>query len=115
MSGALPVRPAESKPVRVLAAVGAASTAVVGGLAAIPGVPGWVPAVVAVLGLGLTVGVGRFTEARTTPWEEVAARTSGVNPGEFVAGPASPVKTGAVVDVTADVGPSYSSRMDGLP
>lgn len=105
MSGQFPVKPSESKPVRLLYGIAAGAGAATTVLAAVPEVPRWVLIVVAGVGVVLTAALGRFTEQQVTPWAEVAARTSGVNPGTFVAGPASPVKTGAVVDVTADTGP----------
>lgn len=55
------------RPVRILAGVGAAATAVTGGLILIPGIPGWIPPTFAVLGLGLTVFVGKYTEDQVTP------------------------------------------------
>lgn len=58
---------ARPRPVRILAGVGAAATAVTGALALIPGVPGWLPPSFAVLGLGLTVFVGKYTEDQVTP------------------------------------------------
>lgn len=97
------VRSSESKPVRVLGAVGAGLLAVVSGLAAIPGVPGWVPAVVGVAGLGITVGVTKFTEDKTVPWSETGAKKDPVT-GELVAGPAADVRTGAVVTVEPGLG-----------
>lgn len=102
-----PAPASESKPVRVLGAVGAGLLAVVSGLAAIPGVPGWVPAVVGVVGLGITVGVTKFTEDKTTPYADVAARAV---PGSdtLVAGPAAvDVPNGAAVTVSTDAAPNW--------
>jgi hypothetical protein len=92
----------KSRPVRILAAVAAGATAATGGLAVIPGVPSWVAGVVGLLGLVLTVAVGKYTEDQTAPYQDVAAMVSPHNPDQFVAGPASPVTTGKVVDVTAN-------------
>lgn len=95
----------KSRPVRILAAVAAGATAATGGLAVIPGVPSWVAGAVGLLGLVLTVAVGKYTEDQTVPHEDVAAMVSPTNPDQFVAGPASPVTTGRAVDVTANYGP----------
>lgn len=95
----------KSRPVRVLAAVAAGATAATGGLAVIPGVPSWIPAAVGLLGLVLTVAVGKYTEDQVTPYQDVAAMVSPTTPGQLVAGPASPVTTGRAVDVTANYGP----------
>lgn len=86
-----------SKPVRFLAAVAAGATAATGALAVIPGVPGWVPAVVGALGLVLTAGLAKYTEDATTPWTDVVAKKT--PEGDVVAGPASPIRTGATVEV----------------
>lgn len=94
-----------SRPVRILAAVAAGATAATGGLAVIPGVPSWVPAVVGLVGLVLTVGLGKYTEDQVFPAQDVAASVSPTNPSQFIAGPASPVTTGRAVDVTANFGP----------
>lgn len=76
----------ESKPVRLLGAIGAAATAAVTALAVIPGVPAWIPAAVGVVGLVLTVFVGKYTENRTVPWEDVAAKVTPT--GRLISGPA---------------------------
>lgn len=55
------------RPVRVLAAVAAGATAATGGLALLPGVPAWIPGAVGLLGLVLTVAVGKYTEEQVTP------------------------------------------------
>jgi hypothetical protein len=95
----------KSRPVRVLASVAAGATAAAGGLAVIPGVPGWVAGVVALVGVVLTVAVGKYTEDNTTPAQDVAAMVSPHNEGAFVAGPASPLRDGVAVDVTANTQP----------
>lgn len=58
------------RPVRILAGVGAAATAITGGLVLIPGVPEWMPPTAAVVGLGLTVFVGKYTEDQVTPLDD---------------------------------------------
>ena len=88
----------KSKPVRLLASVAAASTALAGGLPLIPGVPTWVGAAVGLLGLCLTVGIGKYTEDSVTPWVDVAVKKT--ESGDMVAGPAAEQRTGAAVDVT---------------
>lgn len=55
------------RPVRILAGVGAAATAVTGGLTLIPGIPAWLPPSCGLVGLGLTVFVGKYTEGQVTP------------------------------------------------
>lgn len=94
----------EPKPVRVLASAGAALLAVVSGLSVIPGIPAWVPPTVGVLGLGLTAYMGRYTEARTTPWENVAAKTTPT--GKVIAGPAATQPTGTTVAMITDATPA---------
>lgn len=95
----LPSRMAsKSKPVRVLLAVAAGATAATGALAVIPGVPSWVPAALGALGIILSVGVAKYTEDSVTPWSDVVAKKT--PDGDVVAGPASPLRTGATVEVT---------------
>lgn len=85
------------RPVRILGAVAASATAAAGALAVIPGVPGWVAAAAAALGLILTAGITKYTEDTVTPWKDVAAK---VTPsGQVVAGPAADQRTGATVEV----------------
>lgn len=114
---AFPVAPSKSKPVRVLGAVGGALLAVVAGTAAIPGVPAVVPAVIGVLGLGITVGVTLFTEGRTTPYDEVAAKVNPEAPGELIAGPAARkaagVAPGYVVEVHSPTSPPERGAQPG--
>lgn len=96
----------ESRPVRMLGGLGAALLAIVGGLALIPGIPNWVPAAVGLAGLFLTTFVTKTTESKTVP----LANTKAIyidSTGETVAGPASVLKTGTVVEepVAADPTP----------
>lgn len=55
------------RPVRILYGIGAAASAVTGGLTLVPGIPAWIPPVTGLLGLGLTVFVGKYTEDQVTP------------------------------------------------
>jgi hypothetical protein len=100
-----PVPASSSRPVLIMNSVLAGASVLVGGAAFAEVVPRPVVGICALVVASVTVGWGVYTQARVTPWQDVAARTSGVTPGEFIAGPASPVKTGAVVEVTADTGP----------
>lgn len=106
---AFPVAPSPYKPVRVLGAVGAGCLAVTGALAVIPGIPGWVPGVFVVVGLGLTAAVTSLTEGKTTPYVEVAAKVNPEAPGELIAGPAARkaagVAPGYVVEVYSPTSP----------
>jgi len=88
----------KSKPIRLLLAVAAGSTALAGGLPLItPDDWDWTGPAIGLLGLVLTVAVGKYTEDNTTPWEDVAAK---VTPeGEVVAGPAAVQRTGSTVEV----------------
>lgn len=94
----------ETKPVRALAGVGAALLALVSGLAVIPGVPGWVPATVGAAGLAITAFLGKYTEDKTTPWQDVAAKTTPT--GKVIAGPAATQPTGTTVAVITDTTPA---------
>jgi hypothetical protein len=95
----LPARmDSKSKPVRLLLAVAAGASTATGALAVIPGIPGWIPAMVGAIGLILSVAVGKYVEDSTTPWTDVAAKV--IPTGETVAGPASNIRTGATVEVT---------------
>lgn len=114
---AFPVEPSKSKPVRVLGAVGGSLLAIVAGTAAIPGVPAVVPAVIGVVGLGITVGVTLFTEGKTTPYADVAAKINPEQPGELIAGPAarkaSGVAPGYVVEVYSPTSPPERAAEPG--
>lgn len=77
----------KSKPVRMLLAVAAGATVLAGGLPLIPGVPGWVGAVVALIGLVISAAVAVYTEQSVTPWADVAVKAT--PSGQLVAGPAA--------------------------
>lgn len=83
----------ESKPVEVLGWVSAGSTAVVGALALISGVPSWVVAVVAAIGVVSTKMLSYATTKQVTPWKTTVSKVT--DDGRVVAGPAAN-------DVTAD-------------
>jgi hypothetical protein len=88
----------ESKPVRLLGAVAAAAVAAPSALAVIPGVPSWVAAATGAVGLLLTIALAKYTGDTTTPWQDVVAKKT--PDGDVVAGPASPIRTGAAVEVS---------------
>jgi hypothetical protein len=90
-----------SKPVRVLGTVLAVLVAVQGYLATIDGIPDWVKLVIGGVTVVLTVGLSKWTENKTVPYENVAARYIDQT-GEIVAGPASDqrIPNGTVVSVT---------------
>lgn len=95
----LPTRmESKSKPVRLLGAVAAVAVAAPSALAVIPGVPGWIPAAVGAIGMLLTLGLAKYTQDSVTPWSDVVAKKT--PDGDVVAGPASPLRTGASVEVT---------------
>jgi hypothetical protein len=80
-----------SKPVEILGWISAASTALVGALALIDGVPSWVVAVVAAIGVVATKLLSYATTKQVTPWKDVVAK---VTPqGQVVAGPAADANT----------------------
>lgn len=89
----------KSKPVRLLASVAAGSTVLAGGLPLLtPAQYDWIGPAAGLLGLVITAGLAVYTEQSVTPNDAVAARA--LPSGDVVAGDASPVKTGAPVDVT---------------
>lgn len=77
----------KSKPVEVLGWVAAASTALVGALALIDGVPSWVVAAVAAVGVVSTKLLSYATTKQVTPWEDVVSKAT--EDGRVVAGPAA--------------------------
>lgn len=87
-----------SKPVLILGSVAAGATALVGVLAAVPGVPAWVTATVAGIAAVSTAVGAVWTTGQVTPYEDVAAKRS--QDGQLVAGPATHITTGAAVEVT---------------
>lgn len=99
----LPSRMAsESKPVRGLLAVAAASTVLAAGLPILtPSHLDWIGPAVGLVGLVITAGVAKFTEDKVTPWQDVAAKVTPT--GRVVAGPAAEQPTGSSVVVTTDV------------
>ena len=96
----------ESKPVRLLYSIVAGLGTLVTVLSAVEQVPRWIIIVVAGLGAVLTAVLGRYTETKTVP----LANTKSIyidSTGQIVAGPASVLKTGTVVEepVAADPSP----------
>jgi uncharacterized membrane protein YphA (DoxX/SURF4 family) len=77
----------KSKPVRMLAAIAAGFTALAGGLPLIPGVPAWLGAAVALVGIVITAAVSVYTGQSVTPWEDVAVKAT--PDGRLVMGPAA--------------------------
>lgn len=105
MSNQIQTPQSQSKPVEILGWVAAGSTAVVGALALIDGVPSWVVAVVAAIGLVATKLLAYATTKQTVPLETVVAQRNDET-GDIVAGPAATVETGRVVDQPVEAGPS---------
>jgi len=77
----------QSKPVEVLGWVAAGSTAVVGALALIDGVPSWVVAVVAAVGMVATKMLSYATTKQVTPWKTTVSKVT--DDGRVIAGPAA--------------------------
>lgn len=112
----------ESKPVRVLYAVAAGATAVAAGLPLLtPNRLDWIGPALGLLGVVITVAMGKFTEGIVTPWYDVAAK---VTPsGRVIAGPAARQPTGSAVVVKTDTvspkfepgGTVYNEPMEGDP
>lgn len=93
--------PSQSKPVRVLASVAASTLVVSNGLPLLtPDRFDWIGPAVGLVGLAITAGVTAWTEGKVTPTENVAARV--LPSGQVVAGEASPLPTGARVEVVND-------------
>lgn len=82
-----PTMVSKSKPVEILGWVSAGATALTGALALIDGVPTWVVAVVAAVGVVATKLLSYATTKQVTPWEDVVAKAT--NDGRVVAGPAA--------------------------
>lgn len=89
----------KSKPVRLLTAVAAGSTALAGGLPLLtPDNLDWIGPAAGLLGLVLTVALGVYTGQSVTPWEDVAVKAT--PEGKLVAGPAAEnLPNGASVQV----------------
>jgi hypothetical protein len=78
----------KSKPVRMLAAVAAGSTALAGGLPLLtPDKFDWIGPSLGLLGLVITAAMAVYTEQSVTPWAEVAVKATPT--GKLVAGPAA--------------------------
>lgn len=108
MSGpALPPRMvSESKPVRALAYVAAASIVLASGLPPLtPDAFDWIGPAVGLIGLVATALLGVRTEAKVTPWEDVAAKQT--PSGAIVAGPAAEQPNGSSVSVVPDTGTAH--------
>lgn len=90
-----------SKPVRVLAGVAAGALAVAGGLPLLtPDRLDWIGPALGLLGIGIVAGLGKFTEDKVTPVENVAAQQ--LPSGKVVAGPAASQPDGTSVRVVRD-------------
>lgn len=99
-----------TKAITVFGAVAAGATALVTALALISGVPAWVTAAVGAVAAVSTAVVGYLTKqavtARTTPWQDVAAKQTPT--GRVIAGPAARQPTGSAVVVKTDtVSPKF--------
>lgn len=118
MSNQIPERMvSESKPVRALAYVAAASVVLAGGLPPLtPDQFDWIGPAVGLVGLVATALLAVRTEGRVTPWEDVAAKRT--PSGAIVAGPAATQPTGSSAAVVSDVpagpaAPKYNDPMEG--
>jgi hypothetical protein len=102
----------KSRPVRLLFAVAAGATVISTGLPVItPDQYDWIGAAVGLVALVITAGVTSYTEGRTVPFENVAARKVDDGPlaGQTVAGPAAPQPNNTPVDVTAAGSSPYTT------
>lgn len=100
----MPVPQSKSRPVRILAAIAGGSAVIAGGLPTLtPDRYDWIGGAIGLLGLVITGAVAAYTEGRVTPTENVEARSYVDDQGvrRVIAGEASPIRTGAPVDVTA--------------
>lgn len=96
-----------SKPVEILGWIASGSTALVGALALIDGVPPIVVGIVAAVGVVATKLLSYATTKQVTPWKDVVAKVTPA--GKVVAGPAAdsvtppttPVDVGDEVTVQA--------------
>lgn len=109
-----------SKPVRALYAVAAGATAVSAGLPLLtPDRFDWIGPALGLLGVVITVAMGKYTEGTVTPWEDVAAKLT--PSGKVIAGPAAHQPTGSTVVVKTDTvspkfepgGTVYNDPMEG--
>lgn len=90
--------PSQSQPVLILGSVAAGAVVLATGLPPLtPDSLDWIGPAVGLLGLVATAILTFITRGKVTPNENVAARA--LPSGETVAGDASPVRTGAPVDV----------------
>lgn len=107
----------ESKPVRVLAGVAAGALAVAAGLPLLtPDEFDWIGPALGLLGIGIVAGLGKFTETKVTPNDNVAVQIVGVERGDGARGgdgqliatdALKGIATGAPVDVTPAVPGNY--------
>lgn len=89
----------KSRPVRALASVAAATVVLASGLPPLTPDPlDWIGPAVGLVGLVITAGLVPWTERRTVPWENVAAKVT--ESGKVVAGPAAEQPNGTTVTVT---------------
>jgi hypothetical protein len=97
----------QSKPVRVLAGVAAGALAVAGGLPLLtPDRLDWIGPALGLLGIGIVAGLGKFTEDKVTPVENVAAQV--LPSGKVVAGDGSQdIPTGSPVTVEPTTAGGY--------
>lgn len=91
----------ESKPVRTLYAISAGALVVAAGLPLLtPDSFDWIGPSLGLVGAAIVAGLGKFTEGKVTPVENVAARQ--LPSGKVVAGPAASQPDGTSVRVVRE-------------
>lgn len=106
----------ESKPVRVLYGVSASTLVVAAGLPLLtPDSFDWIGPALGLVGAAIVAGLGKFTEGKVTPVENVEAHVTVTDSGKRIvtAGAGSDIPTGA--PVTVEPATAFGAPFDTPP